>query len=543
MIAYLTRSTRHSSRSLRTVLRPARRRLCSSVGSTPPPSSVETAEVLWPIGAGAVLVTGVLLGGIALRSDRPIRRLHSWVDAAGRHASADQLTFSWILRVAIAFGLTQLPADSLRQRQVSLGALTAWGGLLGSFENDYEQQAIALAALCALLDSEASVDAFRRETSWYDALVGALPALVHESSQALEMPEILVDTLSLCCTAASHPMFTHTPNDAWLWERLLEQSAASVPYEPDAALFFACLAATLAEKHDVALAMLRNAEVKRALVHLAESDADDGVSSERDGASLKGGGRGSSLLRMGSRASSGAGSVSPSTSWDASGAALDGAAAAEPTSPAELELAYARLALHKLALTAEGLAASTELSTEERLEIDEPFVRTYREHVAPPLPARPPQRAFAPSAEEQIALSILSVATCALGGVVWGAVAGALATARARRPVWRSALLTAAGAAFFETLMQTKLALLARARARGVPEATSAIPPPYATLRALVLTTSVDLGMSCAALHALVQPNRVPLAFGGWLIGRGLVLSQELLSVDIIEEVVEERPR
>ena len=530
MIAILARSTRHSSRSLRTVLRPARRRLCSSVGSTPPPSSVETAEVLWPIGAGAVLVTGVLLGGIALRSDRPIRRLHSWVDAAGRHASADQLTFSWILRVAIAFGLTQLPADSLRQRQVSLGALTAWGGLLGSFENDYEQQAIALAALCALLDSEASVDAFRRETSWYDALVGALPALVHESSQALEMPEILVDTLSLCCTAASHPMFTHTPNDAWLWERLLEQSAASVPYEPDAALFFACLAATLAEKHDVALAMLRNAEVKRALVHLAESDADDGVSSERDGASLKGGGRGSSLLRMGSRASSGAGSVSPS--WDASGAALDGAAAAEPTSPAELELAYARLALHRLALT-------TELSKEERLEIDEPFVRTYREHVAPPLPTRPPQRAFAPGAEEQIALSILSVATCALGGVVWGAVAGALATARARRPVWRSALLTAAGAAFFETLMQTKLSLLARARARGVPEATSAIPPPYATLRALVLTTSVDLGMSCAALHALVQPSRVPLAFGGWLIGRGLMLSQELLSVDIIEEVSE----
>ena len=535
MIANLARS---SSRSLRTVLRPARRRLCSSTGSTPPPSSVETAEVLWPIGAGAVLVTGVLLGGIALRSDRPIRRLHSWVDAAGRHASADQLTFSWILRVAIAFGLTQLPADSLRQRQVHLGALTAWGGLLGSFENDYEQQAIALAALCALLDSEASVDAFRRETSWYDALVGALPALVHESSQALEMPEILVDTLSLCCTAASHPMFTHTPNDAWLWERLLEQSAASVPYEPDAALFFACLAATLAEKHDVALAMLRNAEVKRALVHLAESDADDGVSSESDGAGLKGGGRGSSLLRMGGmggRVSGGAGGAS----WDASGAAVGGAAAAELTNPAELELAYARLALHRLALTAESLAASTELSQEERLEIDEPFVRTYREHVAPPLPTRPPARAFAPSAEEQVALSILSVATCALGGVVWGAVAGALATARARRPVWRSALLTAAGAAFFETLMQTKLSLLARARARGVPEATSAIPPPYATLRALVLTTSVDLGMSCAALHALVQPNRVPLAFGGWLIGRGLMLSQELLSVDIIEEVSE----
>ena len=537
MIANLARI---SSRSLRTVLRPARRRLCSSTGSTPPPSSVETAEVLWPIGAGAVLVTGVLLGGIALRSDRPIRRLHSWVDAAGRHASADQLTFSWILRVAIAFGLTQLPADSLRQRQVHLGALTAWGGLLGSFENDYEQQAIALAALCALLDSEASVDAFRRETSWYDALVGALPALVHESSQALEMPEILVDTLSLCCTAASHPMFTHTPNDAWLWERLLEQSAASVPYESDAALFFACLAATLAEKHDVALAMLRNAEVKRALVHLAESDADDGVSSESDGAGLKGGGRGSSLLRMGGmggRVSGGAGGVS--ASWDASGAAVGGAAAAELTNPAELELAYARLALHRLALTAESLAASTELSQEERLEIDEPFVRTYREHVAPPLPTRPPARAFAPSAEEQVALSILSVATCALGGVVWGAVAGALATARARRPVWRSALLTAAGAAFFETLMQTKLSLLARARARGVPEATSAIPPPYATLRALVLTTSVDLGMSCAALHALVQPSRVPLAFGGWLIGRGLMLSQELLSVDIIEEVSE----
>lgn len=182
--------------------------------------------MLWPIYAGAGLVTAILVGGAALKSDRPIRRLHAWIEHIRRAGmTSEHVTLPWLVRVALAFGLTQLPADSLRHRQLSLGALHAWGGLLGSFDADYEQQAIALGALCALLEAEASADAFRQQTGWYDSLVGALPSLVHESSTSLSVPEILCDTLSLCCTVASHPMYPHTPNDSWLWERLLELSA------------------------------------------------------------------------------------------------------------------------------------------------------------------------------------------------------------------------------------------------------------------------------------------------------------------------------
>ena len=44
-------------------------------------------------------------------------------------------------------------------------------------------------------------------------------------------------------------------------ERLnMRRGAESVAYEPDAGLLWACLAASVAEKHEVALAMLTNAE-------------------------------------------------------------------------------------------------------------------------------------------------------------------------------------------------------------------------------------------------------------------------------------------
>lgn len=298
--------------------------------------------------------------------------------------------------------------------------------------------------------------------------------------------------------------------------------AQSVPYEPDSALLFACLAAALSEKHDVCTMMLRNDEIKRALVHLADADGPDG---DADGA-LDGAGReltGRSALR---RARS-----------SADGGAADGAGGARPwweaASPAQLEVAYARLALHRLSLSAETLGAA-EMTEEERADLAEPFVAIYREHDAPPLPPRPPLTAFAPPPAEQLALSLVSVGSCAVGGVVWGTLAGAVASARARRPVWRSAVLAAAGAALFEGLMQAKLAVLARWRVMGVPGASPSAPPPYATLRTLALTSSVDLGLSCAVLYALVQPGRAPLTFGGWVLGRAISLSQEA-TFDVIE--------
>ena len=221
-----------------------------SGGETPP-----DAEVIWPIAGGAVLITSVLLGALALRSDSSLRRMNSWVEHVHKAGmKSDTVTLSWLLRVAIAFGTTQLPVQSLRQRGLRLGGLSAWSGMLGSFDLDYEQQQIALGALCALLESDEAIEMFTQETSWYDMLVRALPALVHESSESLSVPDILFDTLHLSCVIVYHPMFSHAPNDGWLWERVLEQSARVVQYEPGAALHWACLAAALADKHEVTVA-------------------------------------------------------------------------------------------------------------------------------------------------------------------------------------------------------------------------------------------------------------------------------------------------
>lgn len=56
-----------------------------------------------------------------------------------------------------------------------------------AFGADFEQQQIALSALTALLGSERALEVFREQTSHYEALVQALPPLVHESSNALEV--------------------------------------------------------------------------------------------------------------------------------------------------------------------------------------------------------------------------------------------------------------------------------------------------------------------------------------------------------------------
>ena len=140
------------------------------------------------------------------------------------HPRAHQSPRRRLLRVAVAFGVSQLPVDTLRLRQLKLGGLNAWGGLLGSY--DYEQQQIGLAALNALLESEAALQSFREEVGLYEAMVQALPSIVHESSDALTQPDILLDTLNLSGAVALHPMFLHSPSDSWLWERILEQSAS-----------------------------------------------------------------------------------------------------------------------------------------------------------------------------------------------------------------------------------------------------------------------------------------------------------------------------
>ena len=102
----------------------------------------------------------------------------------------------------------------------------------------------------------------------------ALPPLFHESESALEDPEILIETLRLGSLLVTHPMFPHSSGDAWIWERLLEQSAGLLWTEPAAVLPWAAIAARCAERSELSAAMLRCDDVKRVLVSLTDGAAN-----------------------------------------------------------------------------------------------------------------------------------------------------------------------------------------------------------------------------------------------------------------------------
>ena len=349
------------------VIKAAARR-CSTSASA---SAASSEEVLWPIAAGATLIGSLCLFGFWLRNDKPILRMLGWVQRVQKSGvTSGDVTLGWLLRVGIAFGVTNLPVESLKVRQLKHGALKVWGAMLSTY--DHEQQQIALGALCALLEGDAAREAFHQEATWFDALVQALPPLVHESSAALEQPEILYDALDLSTAVVSHPMFlhAHSSGDAWLWERLLEHSSGGVEYHPEAYLMWACLAAHAAEKHDVALAMLTNPEIKRALVYLTDDEKTFGDAADASSSGESGAAAAEAIKALAAVPPPGGSSSSSSdASWWRTASADD------------LEIAYARLALHRLAQTSEGCDES-ELSSEELQERQEPFTRvtyiTYR---------------------------------------------------------------------------------------------------------------------------------------------------------------------
>ena len=357
-------------------------------------------------------------------------------------------------------------------------------------------------------------------------------------------------------------VYMHSQGDVWLWERLLEQSSASVPYLPEASLQWACLAATASEKPEVAVAMLTNPDIKRALVSLAD---DDGLLP-------------SWTAEDGGEAGTSAGSHDHAQAVPPGGA--DGSSSDwwRTASADHLEAAYARLALHHLAQTAD-LTDPSELSPDELAERQEPFTKRYLHYTSPPLPSRPPPHALAPPDYERLAASIASVVFCGVGGLVWGGLVGALPSSRMRRPVWRSALATTVGAIAFEGAMQLKLAASYRVRAMsktpprlaassngngagsesdgsggsggsgvvwgggsgGQRFGGGAAPVPlYRTLSGLVSGVCADIALSSAVLLALVQPHRAPLTFGGWAIGRLACLSQEVEVAGVVVEVVDD---
>ena len=68
----------------------------------------------------------------------------------------------------------------------------------------------------------------------------------------------LGQVLRLAASLVTHPFFEHAPSDGWIWERLLEQSAANLLWEPAAALPWAAVAARCAERAELGSAMLRS---------------------------------------------------------------------------------------------------------------------------------------------------------------------------------------------------------------------------------------------------------------------------------------------
>lgn len=121
-------------------------RLCHGGASSFTNGAAAEPEVLWPIVGGATIIGGILLGSFWLRNDGAVARTHGWLQRVTKSGmTTETVSAPWLLRVALAFGITQLPVDSLRVRQLQNGALSTWGAMLGSY--DYEQQQLALGTL------------------------------------------------------------------------------------------------------------------------------------------------------------------------------------------------------------------------------------------------------------------------------------------------------------------------------------------------------------------------------------------------------------
>lgn len=513
-------AARHAWRA-RAALRPrgGATRSCSSFSAS---TAEETVD--WPIIAGGVLGVGLLLSGLALKRQAWLQKVQSRVDIVPSGGMIADVSVRQLVGLTMAFALTQLPVEETKLKLLAAGGLQGWGALLGCFELD--QQQIALGALTALLDGDAPLRAFHEQAAWYTQLTEALPPLLHPSPGSLSDPEILLDILWLGSALVTHPAYVQSPEDAWLWSRLLEQSAEGLDLEPNACLSWACVAAAAAEKPGVADAMLESAAVKRQLVRLA----DDGSPPPP----LEG------LAPPPAEAAPAAGSISGAL-LGSSPSALQVLERAEA-----LETAYARLALHRLSQAAEARGSSrpsvaTESAANEQAadelaaaaeEVDEPepFVAQYLHAQLPPLPPRPPREASAVSREEKILTSLSTITTCGVGGAVWGLLRGALPSARARWPVRRSALMATAGAMGFEAAMQLKLEL--KGRLRGATHGT--YPPPlYRGSIGFCTAMALDSTVSCALLYLLIQPGRCVFAFGGWALGRSFHLSQDLLDLQL----------
>mmetsp|Transcript_57637 Transcript_57637/g.95288 ORF Transcript_57637/g.95288 Transcript_57637/m.95288 type:complete len:504 (+) Transcript_57637:42-1553(+) len=484
-----------SQRAWKRVGSPAfRPRYCSGRTHSGFDLAVVDEPVMWPLYAGGVLAFGVMTAGIFAKRDRLLARAQAYVDAGPTVGglTSETASFQQIGGLMLAFSLTQVPVEELKLKMLACGALEHWTKLVGCFDLDMQQ--IALGALTALLEGEATLRMFRKQSSWYEALEQAMPSLLHSSPEGmspLSDPEILRDTLKLGCILATHPLYAHKQGDAWLWDKLLEQASFGLDWDTSAALYWGCIASAASDKPVVASQILSNPVIKRWLVHLADAEERFDASSFFDSGGLS----------------------APTTS------SVD--------QRESVTRDYARAALHRLAQVAE-LQDTTSMSEEELQEWEEPFFHEYLHCDIPSPPPLPPPEACLISSEEILIDQISAVSACTLGGVLWGAVRGSFRSARARRSVGRSVLMTAAGACCFETLLQCKAILRDRFRS------SSGSPPPlHKSIFSFTSLTALELIVSCQFLWLLIQPSRAPFTFGGWLSGRVASTIWDLIDLEV----------
>ncbi|EOD32878.1 hypothetical protein EMIHUDRAFT_455934, partial [Emiliania huxleyi CCMP1516] len=462
-------------------LRLVGRRRQSSAGPAEPAPEAESSA--WPLAAGGALAASILLAGVAAKRERLVARVQACVEESGPQGLAsDGASLLQIGGLMLAFSLAQLPVDELKLRLLASGAVQQWGQLVASFEADVQQ--VALGALTALLEGAEPMAAFNADAGLYSAYRDALPPVLHASptatplndseaqdtspnrvhrwrvcDMALACPQVLLDALRLAAALANHPQFEHASTDGWFFERLLEQAAPATEMDSLAALYWSCAAAAASRRSDVAMELLTSPTVKRYLVLLAPPpDTLLGAASQQASDEDLG-----ELLEPYD-------GIVPEAAEQGYGR-LQGDAAADLRDWLIEEysrLALCRLAAHaaeaeeeRAAAVAKGWEAA--MTEEERAAWYEPFFET---HATPPSdepPPLPPPLASQLTTDEHLAEALASVAACALGGVVWGALRG---LAR-RRGVLRAVGTTAAGAGLFEAAMQLKLSLRGRLEGDG----------------------------------------------------------------------------
>jgi len=509
-------------------LRLVGRRRQSSAGPAEPAPEAESSA--WPLAAGGALAASILLAGVAAKRERLVARVQACVEESGPQGLAsDGASLLQIGGLMLAFSLAQLPVDELKLRLLASGAVQQWGQLVASFEADVQQ--VALGALTALLEGAEPMAAFNADAGLYSAYRDALPPVLHASPTAtpLNDSEVLLDALRLAAALANHPQFEHASTDGWFFERLLEQAAPATEMDSLAALYWSCAAAAASRRSDVAMELLTSPTVKRYLVLLAPPpDTLLGAASQQASDEDLG-----ELLEPYD-------GIVPEAAEQGYGR-LQGDAAADLRDWLIEEysrLALCRLAAHaaeaeeeRAAAVAKGWEAA--MTEEERAAWYEPFFET---HATPPSdepPPLPPPLASQLTTDEHLAEALASVAACALGGVVWGALRG---LAR-RRGVLRAVGTTAAGAGLFEAAMQLKLSLRGRLEGDGADADGGGNfgggRANYSTPVRLAAATAADVLVSAQVLWLLLARLRAPFAFGGWALGRAVVLASDLIDVEL----------